>query len=66
MSDIEKINIRRQMNEICEHNLNLYKLLNRKNNFIAHCQTDFMSVFFSKKTLLISWILESRSEGLSC
>jgi hypothetical protein len=34
MSDIEKINIRRQMNEICEHNLNLYKLLNRKNNFI--------------------------------
>jgi len=34
MSDIQKINIRRQMNEICQHNLDLYKLLNRKNNFV--------------------------------
>jgi len=34
MSDIEKINIRRQMNEICKHNLNLYKLFNRKNSLI--------------------------------
>jgi len=34
MYDIEKINIRRQMNEICEHNLNLYKLFNRKNSLI--------------------------------
>jgi hypothetical protein len=34
MSDIEKINIRRQMNINCEHNLNLYKILNKKNNFI--------------------------------
>jgi hypothetical protein len=34
LHNIEKINIRRQMNEICKHNLDLYKLLNRKNNLI--------------------------------
>jgi hypothetical protein len=34
LHNIEKINIRRQMNEICKHNLTLYKLLNNKNNFI--------------------------------
>lgn len=33
----------------------------RKNNFKVHCQTDFMSVFFSKKTSLVSLNLELSS-----
>ena len=36
MDDLTKINVRKEMEKICKHNLDLYRLLNKKNNFIEN------------------------------